>query len=102
MQKKLAIAVVVGVVCAGCGGFSVGGVAGGGVLFFRNNGAGALLHRMPSAGGTITDVPGTSAAFVGSMDQNGDVYTTLADGNISKLVNGVVFTLTSSTEDFRP
>lgn len=52
----------------------LGGSGGGnkGLLFFRNTGSGSILHRMDATGGTILNVPGTTTAFEGSMD---DIFT---------------------------
>jgi Tol biopolymer transport system component len=57
---------------------------------------------MNSGGGTVVDVTGTDAAFVGSMDQGFNVYTSLASGNINRITNGIPIEITTSTHDFRP
>ena len=102
-NKSLFIAfVTVGLV--GCGGSGGTGVAVNGLLVFNNTqGAGTqFLYRLPKGGGTIVPVPGTTAAFEGSMDQVFDIFTSDATGNIVKTVGGSSTSLTSSTHDFRP
>lgn len=103
-MKKFAIAAIVGILGVGCGG--VFGRSGGGVrglLFYRFTGAGSpVLHRVNVNGGGLINVAGTATGFEGSMDQDFNVYTSLADGNISRITSGTAFALTSSGDDFRP
>lgn len=106
MRTKLGIVVCAGIVGLGCGGSGGGSPASNrGLLFYSSVVGSTLLHRIGANGGTIADVPGTAGAFEGTMDQNGDVYTSLAGtgDDVFVIVNGTPIQLTNAAgDDFRP
>lgn len=103
MHKKIGTTLAAVLVCVGCGGWiRHSGGSGQGLLFFRSTGSGPVLHRIDGGGGSFTDVAGSDDAFEGSMDQSGNVYTSLNPENIYRISGGIATPLTSSGADFRP
>ena len=90
----------------GCGGSGVGCDDPFLGLLFHDPTIGAtILHRVSSNGGTALDVDGTASSFVGSLTQDGTVFTSFSAGNddVFSVLGGVGTQLTASAgNDFRP